>query len=294
MNAKEIFTLQNVKNLCCILLGNTLLCLGLVMFVFPNNIIMGGCTGLALAISFYSGIPVVTFIWICNIVLFVLGLAILGKAFAITTLVSSFYFPFILGVLEKYPQLGEMTQNPMLAMICGGLLVGLGIGIILYAGASTGGMDIVTLILNRKIGLSISVGLYVFDIAILALQMVYSETEQILYGILMVLIYTVVIDKVLLLGSSKIQVQIVSEKIEQINQAILHKVDRGSTLLHAQTGYLHNDTFVVLTVISTRELIQLKQEVNRIDPYAFLIINNVNEVRGRGFTQRRDANKEFA
>ncbi|WP_317854091.1 YitT family protein [Chakrabartyella piscis] len=287
MDIKNVDLFAKLKRLGCILLGNTLLCLGLVVFIFPNNIIMGGSTGLALAANAYWNIPITTFVWCFNIVVFSLGLWVLGKEFALTTLVSSFYFPFILDVLQRIPQIQTVTQDIMLATICGGLLIGIGIGVILYAGASTGGIDILSLILNRKVGLSISVGLYLFDFTVLIAQMFYSKTEQILYGIVLVLIYTVVIDKVLLWGSSKIQVQIISDKLEEINHEILYTIDRGSTFLQATTGFLKADTQVLLTVISNRELMQLKQAISRIDPYAFLVINNVNEVRGRGFTKKR-------
>lgn len=227
------------------------------------------------------------FVFCFNAVMFLLGAVVLGKMFALTTLISSFFYPIILGVFENIPQLGQITNDRMLATISGGLMIGFAIGIVIRAGASTGGMDIPPLVLNKKFGLPVSVMLYVFDFTILILQMLFSDKEQIIYGILLVLIYTVVLDKVLLTGHAQTQVKIVSKKHKEINQMIVQKLDRGSTLLYGETGYLHVDQPVIMTVISNRELSKLNQEVNKIDPEAFMIISRVNEVKGHGFSSNK-------
>ena len=105
-----------------------------------------------------------------------------------------------------------------------------------------------------------------------------------LYGIILVLIYTNVLDKVLMMGESKTQVKIISEKYDEINARILAELDRGSTLMHSETGYYRKDAMVILTVISNRELSKLNQLVSSIDPDAFMIVNRISEVRGRGFS----------
>ena len=168
-------------------------------------------------------------------------------------------------------------------------MIGFSIGIVIRAGASTGGMDIPPLVLNKKFGLSVSVTMYAFDFTILLLQILFSDKEQVLYGILLVMIYTLVLDKVLLMGQSRTQVKIVSEKYEQINEQIIRRLDRGSTLIHAQTGYCRTELPMILSVVSNRELPRLTQMVNEIDPAAFLVVSAVKEVRGRGFS----LNKEY-
>jgi uncharacterized membrane-anchored protein YitT (DUF2179 family) len=145
-------------------------------------------------------------------------------------------------------------------------------------------MDIPPLVLNKKFGFPVAVVMYAFDFVILLSQIWFANKEQVLYGILLVFIYTVVLDKVLLLGQSRTQVKIISEKYQEINQVITRHLDRGSTLLQAQTGYLRKDSFVVLTIVSNRELHKLNELVLSVDPDAFMIINQVNEVKGRGFT----------
>ena len=272
------------KNIFFILAGNTGMALAIVMFILPNGLITGGTTGLSLIAEHFFRIPLSVFVFCFNLVMFVLGAAILGKAFALTSLLSTFYFPLALGFFQKFPALGDFTDDRMLCAVLAGILIGFSIGIVIRAGASTGGMDIPPLILKKTAGLSVSVMLYVFDFLILLGQAVFSDKESILYGILLVITYTYVLDRVLVIGSVQTQVKITSPKYEEINQAIIDKLDRGSTLLQAQTGYLRREQFVVLTVISNRELNRLNQIVMEIDPNAFMIIERVNEVKGKGFS----------
>lgn len=271
-----------------ILLGNTIYALAIVVFILPNNLITGGTTGLGITVQHYFGLPIHTFVLVFNVLMFLLGAAVLGKKFALTTLVSSFYYPIILGVFEEIPALANVTSDRMLSTVCGGLMIGFGIGVVLRAGASTGGMDIPPLVLNKKLGIPVSVMLYVFDFSILIMQMTFSNKEQIIYGILLVLIYTVVLDKVLLMGLSKTEVNIITEKYEELNLLIQEKLDRGTTLIYAQTGYMKKDQKVILTVVSNRELVRLNQLVQKVDPNAFMIIGHVNEVKGRGFSLQKE------
>ena len=117
--------------------------------------------------------------------------------------------------------------------------------------------------------------------------MLIRKREMVFYGILLVLIYTIVLDKVLVIGKSQIQVKIVSSKFNQINDMIINKLDRGSTLIHSETGFMHNKYPIVLTVVNNRELTLLNNYVYQIDSDAFMIINKVNEVRGKGFSSEK-------
>ena len=281
-------TVTALKNLFYIILGNTLFALAIVMFIMPNNLITGGSTGIGLFLEQQFQIPVTLFVSVFNTALFILGFFFLGKRFAITTLVSTFYYPFILGVFQEMPGLSNVTRDPLLSVIFAGALIGTGIGIVLRVGASTGGMDIPPLILNKKFGIPVSTSLWVFDILILAVQMLFSDKERILYGILLVIIYTTLVDKVLLFGKSQIQVKIISKMHKEINEAIHSKIDRGSTLMYAQTGFEKVENPIVLSVITGRELARLKDVVLEIDPNAFMIVNHVTEVKGRGFTLPRN------
>lgn len=273
-----------LRNVALVLLGNTIYALAVTMFIIPNGLITGGSTGLALVFYHQFGIPVTIFVPIFNVLMFIIGALVLGKAFALSTLISTFYYPFIFSIFQKMSFLQHMTSDNLLSAIYAGIMIGVSIGIVVRAGASTGGMDIPPLVLNKKFALNVSVTMYGFDFTILLLQMVFASKEQVLYGILLVMIYTVILDKVLLLGQSRTQVKIVSKKYEEINRMIIENIDRGSTLVHAETGYAHNENLVVLTVVSNRELPKLNNLILSIDPKAFMIISRVSEVKGHGFT----------
>ena len=258
-------------------------------FVLPNDLITGGTTGIALILEHYFGLPIGLSVAIFNIVMFILAILILGKSFALTALISTFYFPWILSQFQKVQFIQNMTDDFLLGSIFAGLMLGLGVGLVIRAGASTGGMDIPPLILNKKFGLPVSIGLYVFDFTILIIQMSFRDKERILYGILLVLIYSTLVDKVLLMGKTQMQVKIISDHYEEINKVIQEKLDRGSTFFKTESGYLRKDSFAIMTVVSSRELPKLNELVLEIDKQAFIVINQVNEVMGRGFTLHKQA-----
>lgn len=283
-----------VRKIGMILLGNTLYAFAIAFFITPNHLVTGGTTGIALFVNRLAGVPVSWFVGGFNLLMFAAGLLILGKGFALTTLFSTFYYPAALAVLEKLLEHVEKTQDVMLATLCGGLLIGVGIGLVIRAGASTGGMDIPPLVLKKKLNIPVAWSLYAFDIVILLLQAVTASLDGVLHGILMILIYTLVLDKVLVIGSGKVQVKIISAAYERINHAVQEKIDRGTTLFEIEGGYLREESYAILVVLENRELPRLSEIVMGIDPKAFLIINQVTEVRGRGFTMEKRYMEEEA
>ena len=172
-------------------------------------------------------------------------------------------------------------------MLFGGLFIGLSIGIVIHAGASSGGMDIVPLILNKYFHLPVSVMVYVLDFLVLILQAFMCTGEEFLYGILLVLIYSIVLDKCLVIGKGSVEIKIISEKSDEIKRAILKDIDRGVTIITGRTGYLGKDTELLLSVVSSREVSRTCRWIRKIDPNAFLIISRVTEVRGKGFTEEK-------
>lgn len=279
---------KNIKNIIGILIGNTIYALAVSLFIVPNGLITGGSTGLAIAANHVFGLPITTFVSVFNILMFILGYIVLGKVFALTTLLSTFYFPFILGVFERTVGYSQMTTDPLLAALLGGVMIGSAIGIVIKCNASTGGMDIPPLVLNKKFAIPVSVSMYAFDFMILLLQVFYTDKEMVLYGIVLVATYTIVLDKALMVGKAQTEVMIVSKEYEKINEAIIHELDRGSTMLKSISGYMKNEYPVVMTVISNRELPKLNDLVLNIDDHAFMVVSKVNEVRGRGFTFKKE------
>lgn len=275
------------KNILLVLLGNALYALAVDMFVLPCGLITGGTTGLALATRYWLDVPVAGFVLVSNIIMFVVGAVAMGRWFAFNTALSTFCYPLFLDLFARIPGIDDFTRDPMLGTIFAGVLIGVAIGLVIGAGASSGGMDIPPIVLNKYFGLPVGAVMYLLDFLILIGQMVFADKEQILYGILLVLLYTVILEKVSVMGHAKIQVKILSEKSDEIRQLILKVLDRGCTLLHAQTGYARNEWDMVLTVITNRELAKLNHLVQEVDPQAFIIIDSVNEVHGRGFTLRK-------
>ena len=273
-----------VKKAAMITLGNLMYALAVNMFIVPNDLITGGTTGLALFFNRTAGIPVSAFVWCFNITMFLWGAWVLGKEFAVSTAASTVIYPLMLSILEWTGAAGFVMEEKLVAVVYAGLLIGAGIGVVMRAGASTGGMDIPALIGKKKWNFNVSFVIYLFDCIILALQVAAADIYSILYGILLIMVYTLVLDKALVMGTAKIQVKIVSGEYRKINTLLGERVDCGTTLLHMESGYLHKEQEMILAVISSRDLPKVNQLVLAADPEAFIVVSQINEVRGRGFT----------
>ena len=275
-----------------ILFGLTVYAAGVVLFILPLDMIAAGTTGLGLMAQHFFGIPLSGFVAVFNIAMFGLGWLELGKKFAATTLLATFYYPFILDRLTALAGDFVFTTDPMLCAIFAGIMIGFALGFVIRSGASTGGMDIPPLVLNKWFHLPVSATMMVFDLIILAVQAAFSPLQQCLYGIVMVIVYTVVLDKVLIFGSTRTEVKIISQHADEIREAIFSQLDRGVTILHGEGGYSRNSEQVLLSVISNRQLPKLEKIAHLIDPTCFMIVSHVTEVSGRGFSLEKDYKEE--
>ena len=278
---------QALKSIISVIIGNFIYALTVALFLLPSGLVTGGTTGIALTINHLQGISISGFVLVFNVVMLLVGLAVIGKGFAATTLASTFLYPLFLEVCQKLTGHLTLTDDLLLCTVFSGLGIGIALGIVIRSGASTGGMDIPPLVLNRLLRIPVSVSMYAFDFCILLMQALFRPIENILYGIILVIIYTLVLDKMLLLGKSRIELKIVSGKYREITDAILKQVDRGVTLLKSEGGYLHQESQLVLSVISNRELIKVERLVRDIDPDSFMVVSRVSEVRGRGFSMKK-------
>ena len=278
-----------IYKLLLVVLGNATYALAVKLFILPNDLMTGGTTGIALVINHcFNGVSISAFVLGFNILMLLVGLALLGKKFAFSTIVSSIAYPLALELFDRLFGNVVLTEDMLLNTIFAGLGIGVGLGIVIRNGASTGGMDIPPLVLNRYFKIPVSVSLYVFDMCILLGQAVYNPLEGILYGILLILVYSVVLDKLMLMGTTRTEVKVVSGHAEEIRKVILSEVDRGVTLLYGESGYLQQDTQVILSIVSNRELPQVEKLIHSIDPESFMIISRVSEVRGRGFSMSKE------
>lgn len=276
-----------LKTIPIILLSNLIYSAGVVFFVLPSGLITGGTTGIAIVVLHSLHIPIAVTTAVFNLAMFLLGLLCLGKVFALSTLVSTITAPAILALIQVLAGDFVLTTDPLISAVFGGISIGFSIAIVLKQGASTGGMEIPPLMLKKFFGIPVSFSMYVFDFIILVAQAFVSDMQKILYGLLLVLVYTITIDKVLAWGDRSLQFQIISTKADAIKHAILFELDRGVTLLHGQTGYLRNESDVLLCVISPRERHRMEQLIQKIDPHAFVILSQVSKVRGGGFTEQK-------
>lgn len=278
---------DRLRSLFLVLAGNFMYAVAVQLFLTPSGIITGGGTGIAIFLNRVSGLPVSAFVFVLNAAMLVLGWAVLGKKFALTTVISTFALPLALRICEVTLDGVVLTDDVMLSAVFAGLGIGLSLGIVIRQGASTGGMDIPPLVLHKLFNLPVSGMMMVFDIIILFLQAGAAGPQLMMYGIVNVLIYTMTLDRILLLGTSRIEVKVISEKNEEICAAVLKDVDRGVTLLKANGGFSGKDSTVVMTVISSRELPQVEKAIHAIDPDAFIVVSSASEVKGRGFTMQK-------
>lgn len=280
--------MKSVKSIIGILLGNLILALGVTCFVAPQGMITGGATGIGLALNRFLGLDLSYALWILNGGLFLVGWYFMGRKFAMTVVLSTLVYPLYINILNRFPGLAGLTEDKLLSAVFGGALMGLGIGIVIRQGASTGGMDIPPLILNKKFGIPVGISMYVFDFAILLVQAFFSDSEQILYGILCVILTSALVNYVLVSGQRKVQLFIISQEYEKIRREILNDMDLGATMVHIETGYLGQEQKAIMCITSARKLYSANQAILKIDPRAFISISHVSEVKGRGFTLDRN------
>lgn len=277
---------KRVYETIIIIIGNLILAFGLCAFVTPVGLISGGASGIGIAVKSITGINISYTVYVINFIMFVIGFIFLGKKFAFGTLLSTFLYPTFIALFERIPQLTNITNDILLSALYGGLCIGLGLGLVLRVGASTGGMDIPPLLVNKKTGISVAWLINIFDCGILLLQVIFCPItiEAVLYGITVVIITTIVVDKVIILGETKIQVLVISPKWQEIRKIIFDDINRGCTLLNVTTGYYQDKQLAVMAVVSKRELHLLNDMILEIDPTAFIISNETHSVKGRGFT----------
>ena len=279
---------QIAFNSLSIIVGNALYALTVVLFLVPSGLITGGATGIALAFNKATGLPVSGVLFVINITMLALGWAVLGRRFAVTTVASTILSPMFLALWEHLVGDFVLTDDLVLNTIFAGFGIGISLGITIRAGASTGGMDIPPLVLNKFFHIPVSASMLVFDMLILCLQAAFSPLQQCLYGIVLVIVYTIVLDKVLIFGTTRTEVKIISKHADEIREAILSQLDRGVTVLHGEGGYCHEPEQVLLSVITNRQLPRLEKLAQAIDPTCFMIVSHVTEVSGRGFSLDKD------
>ena len=275
----------NIKKFIFINLGTIIMALGLYIFLIPPQLAVGGITGLSMVIKTFFPSINLGFLMLCfNIILFLLGFILIGKEFGGYTIYSSLILSVTIGIFEIIlPSEKILINDLFLNLIFGILIQGIGMAIIFYNNASTGGTDIIAKIINKYIKIEIGKALILSDSIITLLAGLTFGLELGLYAFLGVLINGFVIDVVIEKFDTKIYTSIITNEYEQISTYIKNDLNRGVTYLNAIGGYSNDTRLIINTVLTKKEYNKLKNILSDIDKDAFVVVNLAHEVLGNGF-----------
>lgn len=252
------------------------------LFLVPNNIAPGGLSGLAMILNYLFGSPVGLTSLLMNIPLFLIGYKAMGRVFAFRSLVATVLFSVTID-LAKLP---AMTNDPLLGTLYGGVLLGVGLGLILRGGATTGGTDMIARMVHSKLPfITVGAFLLMIDCLVVILAGVVMGTSEGLYALISIFASSKVIDMVLAGFSSNKACFIITDKWNEVTGHILHDMDRGVTQLTARGAYSGQERPVVLCVTSPQEVARLKDIVREEDEKAFMFVTDAHEALGEGFSK---------
>ena len=314
MNLKQAFGLNERgiwRDYFFILLGAAIMGLGIGVFLVDAKVVPGGVSGLSMTVHYLSGgrAPVGVMMWAFNIPLFIWGVSELGKQFGARTFVgfslSSFFvdffrgeLPFIGGVpLHNNPSvLNLLQQDFLLAVLFGGVFLGIGLGIIFKFRGTTAGSDVIAAVAQKRFGLKpgqtfMMVDFVVITLAGIVIQLKGLATDRpaltlTLYAFVLLFVSSRIVDVIIDGFDYARSATIISLKPDEIADYILSNLSRGGTAFYGKGLYLKQDRQILYTVLGRHEMSKLVRQVKEIDPNAFVIVNNVHEVLGAGFRPR--------
>lgn len=284
---------EAIQDILWIIAGNIALSIGVAWFILPNNVLTGGLAGVAIALEPLFHFTPELVINTLTVVLFVIGAFILGKKFAMKTVLCTILYPVVLTLMSYLAKNviapDTFVMDRYLATIYGGALMGIGIGCVFKTGASTGGMDIPPLIINKYTHIPLPTLVMIVDALTVLLGAAVYGLEAALTGILSVWVSGVMINKTMLIGGHDARnVMIVSNKYQEIMDTIHDRLERGTTVIEATGGYSQEKKPVIMAVVVKKQLPELQHIVSHIDPEAFVIVMEANEVQGLGFTYEEE------
>ncbi|WP_283608840.1 YitT family protein [Faecalispora anaeroviscerum] len=265
-----------------IILGATLSSIGLEIFLIPNNIIDGGIVGISIMSSYITHLPLGMFTFLLNLPFLIMGYRQIGKTFVISTLFAIICLSIGVSLLQP---ISGLTHDVFLAAIFGGIINGTGVGLIIRAGGSLDGTEMVAIIFDKKISFSIGEIVMFFNIFILGFAGLLYGWDRAMYSLVTYFIAFKVIDIVIEGFDNSKAVMIVSDCYSDIADALTARLGRGVTLLEGQGGYSKIETTVIYVVVSRLELTKLKSIVLGFDHDALITIGNV-EVAGKKYRKR--------
>jgi uncharacterized membrane-anchored protein YitT (DUF2179 family) len=262
--------------------GALLAALAVDFFLVPNNVVTGGVTGGAMLSHTFFGTPIGLLTLLVNIPLFVIGFRSLGGfVFGIRTLYATVLMSLAIDMLVPYAR--PISGDPLLYTLYGGLLDGLGVGLVFRARGTTGGIDIIARLIEQRTGIQPGRSMLGMNVLVFAAAFFGYGPEKALYALLTAFVGSLALDYTLGAGMGARQALIVTSQPGAINQALLHTLGRGVTMLEGQGGYTGTARSVLLCVVGRAEISFLKAIVSQADPHAFVVIGEANEVIGEGF-----------
>ncbi len=273
---------KQIINSITVVVGTFILAIAVETFIIPYRILSGGVAGIAVALHPILHISATVIANSVLIILLIIGSFILGKEFLKNTVLSCIAYPIFTSILSGRV---NVVVDPILASLYGGLIAGAGVGIVLKTGASTGGMDIPPLIINKLTGIKLSTLVLITDFLTVLLGLFVYDLSAVLLGLVSVFASSAAISKVLTInGTVSKAVQIISVKYEDILKEIDAQLERGATLLQGYGSYTGEEKRIILCVVSDRQYGTLIEIVKEIDPSAFIITTDATDMHGEGFT----------
>lgn len=276
--------MNRLRQVLLIELGTFLFAFSIGVFILPGKVLTGGVAGISTLLISFVPISEDYLVIILNTALFLLGSIFLGKKFFFNTLIYSVSYPFALLFVTRH--IPPIEIDPLLGAIYGGFIGGVAIGIMFRNGGSSGGMDAIALIVEKYFKIKVTYTIMFNDaLTVLAGLFIYG-LNNVLIGLISVYLTTFAMERTINIyrGIEAQKFEIISNKYQELNKAIQEKLDRGTTLLNAQGGYKNHDRKVLMVVVKNEQFNDVKQIIDEIDPNAFVIISEIKDVNGEGFT----------
>lgn len=274
---------QLIRSLITIPIGALLSAIGLEEFLVPNNIIDGGITGISIMLEYITHVPLGLFIGVLNLPFIIIGYKQIGKTFAFSTLYAILCLSIFTSIFIPIPQI---TADPLLASVFGGVVLGIGVGIVIRNGGSQDGTEILSILLNKKTPFSVGEIVMFINVFILGSAGFVFDWNNAMYSLLAYFIAYKTIDVTIEGLEQSKSVWIISDEHEEIGNALNSRLGRGVTYLNGQGAYSQDKKQVIFTVITRLEEAKLKSIVQDIDPSAFLAVGDIHDVKGGNFKKR--------
>lgn len=290
----KLFTRKWFISYGLIVAGTLLVSLGYVYFITPYKIVPGGIYGISIVLHHTFGLPVGLTALAFNIPLTIIGTRVLGPRFGAKTVVGFVLTSVFVDVLSYFSEFKPLVDgDPLLSSIFGGAIIGVGVGLIFKSKATSGGSDVIAMIISRYTRLSLGLMMMAVDSVIVLVGFVaFGDWHIPLYSWITIFVMGKVIDAVLQGVSYEKTIFIVSDQHQAIRDKIINDLHRGGTYLNAEGMYNGNQKKVIFTVVNRRELAMLEEFINQVDPKAFLTVMDANEILGQGFKSLRDKLEE--